>query len=111
MTKKRPASEEILIELAYPLQLQIDHLLRRFSEEQEPRIDYDSPIESFDTVRQDSIMLSSIPFASDFDPNKLKTIKTKKKTTVGNDTVTVEIELPLIGSSCTKFNLIYCVTK
>ena len=56
-------------------------------------------------------MPSSIPFKYDFDANKIKTLTTKKKTTVGNDVKTVEVQLPLIGPSCSKFQLIYCVAK
>ena len=106
---KRPFSAK-LIKVSYPLQLKIGHLINRFSEEQEPRIDYDSSIESFDT-EEAIIMPSSIPFKYDFDPNNLKTLSTNKKTIVGNDTETVEVQLPFISPSCTKFQLIYCVTK
>ena len=39
---KRPFIENKIIELEYPLQLKIGHnILRQFTEEQEPRIDYD----------------------------------------------------------------------
>ena len=85
-------------------------MINQFSEEQQPRIDYDSSIESFDT-EEAIIMPSSIPFKYDFDPNTLKKLTTKKNTTVGNDTEMVEVQLPLIGLSCTKFQLIYCVAK
>ena len=57
------------------------------------------------------IMVSSIPFMYDFDPGKIKTVKTKKKTTVGNDSETTEVEVPIIESSSTKFQLIFCVNK
>ena len=90
------------IEVSYPLQLEIGHLINWFSEEQEPRIDHDSSIESFDT-EEAIIMPSSIPFKYGFDLNKIKTLTKMKKTTVGNDTETVEVQLPLIGPSCTKF--------
>ena len=108
---KRPFStNDKLIEVSYPLQLEIGHLINQFSEQQEPRIDYDLSIESFD-IEEASIMPSSIPFKFDFDINKVKTLTTKNTTTVGNDTETVEVKIPLIGPSCTKFQLIYCVTK
>ena len=48
---KRPFSENKIIELEYPLQLKIGHLLRQFTEEQKPVINYDSSLESFDTAR------------------------------------------------------------
>ena len=110
MPKQPFSANNKLIEVSYPLQLEIGHLINRLSEEQGPRVDYDSSIESFDT-EEASIMPSSIPFKYVFDPNKIKTLTTKKKSTIGNDTETVEVKLPLIGLSCTKFQLIYCVTK
>ena len=110
---KRPFNaNNKLIEVTYLFQLEIGHLLRQFSEEQEPRIDYNSSLESFNTAQASNIIIpSSILFVFDFDINKIKTLTTKKKTTVGNDTEMVEIKLPLTGPSCTKFQLIYCVTK
>ena len=112
MSKKLFSANNKLIEVAYPLQLKIGHLLNQFSAEQESRIDYNFSLESFDTEGTfDIIMPSSIPFEFDFDINKIKTLMTKKKTTVGNGTETVEVKLPLIGPSCAKFQLIYCVTK
>ena len=56
-------------------------------------------------------MPSCIPFKYDFDPNKLKTLTTKKKTTVGTDTETVEVQLPFIGPASSKFQIVYCVAK
>ena len=109
---KRPFIGSI-IELSYPLQLKIDHLLHWFSEQQETEIDYNSSIKSFESAQQELIMPSSIPFGFDFDINKLKIVKTKKKKKkiVGNYTETVEVELPLIESTCIEFQLIYYVTK
>ena len=98
---KRPFStNNKFIEVAYPLQLKIGHLLNQFSAEQEHMINYDSSSESFDTEETfDIIMPSSIPFKFDFDINKIETLTMKKKTTVGNDIETVEVKLPLMGPS------------
>ena len=57
-------------------------------------------------------MTSGIPFKYDFEVNKLKTLTTKKKTTNANGEVeTVVAKLPLLGAACSKFQIIYCVTK
>ena len=99
-----------LIEVSYPLQLEIGHLLNRFSAEQEPRIEFDLSIESFSSkgVSNKDIMPSGIPFKYDFEPNKLKTLTTKKKTTTGTDTETIEVQLPFLGPACSRFQIIYC---
>ena len=97
------------VEFSDSLQLQGHLNIRRYSEEQGLTLDYSSERES--AIETVDIMPSSIPFKYDFKADKLKTIKTKKKTTVGNDTETTEVEIPIIGSSCTKFQLIYCTNK
>ena len=51
-------------------------------------------------------MPSVIPLKYDFEPNKLKTLTTKKKTTIGTDVETVEVQLPLLGPACSKFQIV-----
>ena len=102
-----------LIEVSYLLRLKIGHLLNGFSAEQEPRIEFDASIESFSSNEETIIMPSGIPFKYYFEPNKLKTLTTKKKTTTGTDTdtKTIEVQLPFLSPACSKFQIFYCVAK